>query len=113
MEMKRVWSLYEVQANDLVYIRANPAINPTAHEFIIEIETDFNISHFKASYIAASIFKNSILTPMDIRYSVENDSLCFPENWEFYIIDYKNLVLYTHWSYKSKRFWELLERVYG
>jgi hypothetical protein len=35
----------------------------------------------------------------------------FPGNWEFYLIDYKDLVLYTHWPYKSKRFWELLERV--
>jgi hypothetical protein len=35
----------------------------------------------------------------------------FLGNWEFYLIDYKDLVLYTHWPYKSKRFWELLEKV--
>jgi hypothetical protein len=111
MEMKRVWSLYEVQANDLVYIRTNPVTNSTK-QFIIEIEIESDYwPYFKASYIAA------LGTGKDRKMFMKTMDF-YPElvcnyKWEFYIIDYKDLVLYTHWSYKSKRFWELLEKVYG
>jgi hypothetical protein len=67
---------------------------------LAEIQDD-KISDFAASESGVNLYQ-------DISYSgIKNQKFTTINCHEIPITD---IVLYTHWPYKTKRFWELLER---
>jgi hypothetical protein len=97
--LRKIETREEIAIGDLFY-----CCKKDSHDVIQMFEV---ISNDTVLFFATSRQNNvnNIFNPKPVQFN------CLNDEWDFYIIEPKDIILYSYLKYKTSRYWELLKNV--